>query len=114
MSHLSILPTVLRDADVLGATLSSLGLPWRHGGELIGFGGERQALTLQLQLKDGQTLGWTRQADGSLSLVGDLQRLSRNTVLQRLLGGITRAYAARVALQDASLALPTASIELRA
>jgi hypothetical protein len=113
MSHLSILPTVLRDADLLGATLSSLKLPWRHGGELVGFGGERLTVTLQVQLKDGQALGWTRQADGSLALVGDLQRLSRNTALQRLLGRITRAYAARAALQDASLALPTASIELR-
>lgn len=113
MSHLSILPTVLRDADVLADTLSSLNLPWRRGGELVGFGGERRAVTLQLQLKDGEGLGWTRQSDGSLAVVGDLQRLSRNTGLQRLLGRITRAYAARAALQDASLALPTASIELR-
>jgi hypothetical protein len=113
MSHLSILPTVLRDADVLADTLSSLNLPWSHGGELVGFGGEYQAVTLQLQVKDGQGLGWTRQADGSLALVGDLQRLSRSTALQSLLGRITRAYAARTALQEASLALPTASIELR-
>ena len=113
MSHLSILPTVLRDSEVLGATLSTLKLPWRHGGDLVGFGGERIAVTLQLQLRDGQGLGWIRQANGSLALVGDLQRLSRNTALQRLLGRITRAYAARAALHDASLALPTASIELR-
>ncbi|MDM7952188.1 MAG: DUF1257 domain-containing protein [Cyanobium sp. CZS 25K] len=113
MSHLSILPTVLRDADGLAATLASLDLPWRHGGELVGFGGERQAVTLQVQLKDGQCLGWARQDDGSLALVGDLQRISRSTALQRLLGRITRAYAARAALQDAGLALPTASIELR-
>ncbi len=113
MSHLSILPTVLRDAGLLGATLSTLKLPWRLGGELAGFGDERLPVTLQVQLKDGQSLGWTRQADGSLALVGDLQRLSRNTPLQRLLGQITRAYAARAALQEASLALPTASIELR-
>jgi hypothetical protein len=46
-------------------------------------------------------------------LVGDLQRISRNTGLQRLLGRITRAYAARAALQEASMAVPTASIELR-
>lgn len=113
MSHLSILPTVLRDAEVLAATLASLELPWRWGGELVGFAGERQAVTLQLQLRDGQGLGWAHQDDGSLALVGDLQRISRNTVLQRLLGRITRAYAARAALQEASMAVPTASIELR-
>lgn len=112
MSHLSILPTVLRDAEALAATLASLGLPG-GGGELVGFAGERQAVTLQLRLKDGQGLGWALQDDGSLALVGDLQRISRNTALQRLLGRITRAYAARAALQEARLAVPTASIELR-
>ncbi len=113
MSHLSILPTVLRDAEALAATLTSLQLPWRWGGDLGGFAGERLAVTLQLQLRDGQGLGWARQEDGSLALVGDLQRLSRNTALQRLLGRITRAYAARAALEEARLAVPTASIELR-
>ncbi|MBD2547998.1 DUF1257 domain-containing protein [Microcystis elabens FACHB-917] len=113
MSHLSILPTVLRDAEALAATLTSLDLPWRPGGELVGFGGERQAVTLQLQLRDGQGLGWARQDDGTLALVGDLQRISRNTALQRLLGRITRSYAARAALEEARLAVPTASIELR-
>ncbi|MCP9836815.1 DUF1257 domain-containing protein [Cyanobium sp. N.Huapi 1H5] len=113
MSHLSILPTVLRDAEALAATLASLELPWRWGGELVGFAGERQAVTLQLQLRDGQGLGWVQLNDGSLALVGDLQRISRNNGLQRLLGRITRAYAARAALQEASLVLPTASIELR-
>jgi hypothetical protein len=70
-------------------------------------------VALQVELADGQPLGWARQGDGSLALVGDLQRISRSTALQQLLGGITRAYAARMALQEASRALPTASIELR-
>ena len=113
MSHLSILPTVLRDADCLACTLAALELHWREGGELTGFGGERLAVALQVELADGQLLGWARQGDGSLALVGDLQRISRSTALQQLLGRITRAYAARRALQEASQALPTASIELR-
>jgi len=113
MSHLSILPTVLRDADCLAASLTALRLPWSSGGELRGFGDERQPVTLQLQLTEHLALGWARQADGSLALVGDLQRLSRHDGLQQLLGRITRAYAARSALQQARLSLPTASIELR-
>ncbi|WP_216903056.1 DUF1257 domain-containing protein [Synechococcus sp. CCY 9618] len=112
MSHLSILPTVLRDTECLAATLASLDLRWRRGGVLVGFGGEHQEVALQVELKDGQPLGWARQHDGSLALVGDLQRISRSTALQVLLGRITRAYAARLALQEASLVLPTASIEL--
>ena len=112
MSHLSILPTVLRDADLLGVTLSSLKLPWRHGGELVGFGGERLTVTLQVQLKDGQALGWTRQADGSLALVGDLQRLSRCRSLQLLLSQLTRGYAAHMALRAALSQFPGAELQL--
>ena len=37
MSHLSILPTVLRNADRLAASLESLGLQPLRGGELSGF-----------------------------------------------------------------------------
>ncbi len=114
MSHLSILPTVLQDADGLAATLEALGLCWSRGGTLAGFAGDHQPVELQVQLRDGQPLGWARQPDGSLALVGDLQRISRTASLQVLLGRITRAYAARLALQEAARTLPAASIELRA
>ena len=59
-------------------------------------------------------IGWQRQANGSLALVCDLQRLSRAQRLERLLGEITRSYAARQALEEAARSLPTASIELSA
>ncbi len=114
MSHLSILPTVLQDADGLAATLEALGLRWSRGGTLAGFAGDHQPVELQVQLRDGQPLGWARQPDGCLALVGDLQRISRTASLQVLLGRITRAYAARLALQEAARTLPAASIELRA
>ena len=111
MSHLSILPTVLRDTDILRQALDSLGLSSESGGELVGFAGESQLVAMSVQLEGGQKLGWQRSADGSLSLVGDLQQLSRSLTLQTLLGQITRAYAARQALQAASLGLPTAMVE---
>jgi len=111
MSHLSILPTVLRDIDILHQALGSLGLPSEAGGELLGFAGERQQVAISVQLEGGQKLGWQRAADGSLCLVGDLQQLSRSHTLQSLLGMITRAYAARQALQEASMRLPTALLE---
>jgi len=114
MSHLSILPTVLRDADRLAASLASLGLSARMGGCLEGFGQQRQTVELQVQLADGLQIGWQRQADGSLALVCDLQRLSRQQRLPQLLGRITRAYAARQALAAAAAALPTAQIEFSA
>jgi hypothetical protein len=112
MSHLSILPTVLRDADCLAATLRALGLDPRRGGELHGFNGAAEAVALSVALPEGQRIGWRRERDGSLALVGDLQRLSRSRDLQALLGRITRDYAARAALQEAGAALPEAIVQL--
>ena len=114
MSHLSILPTVLRDADRLAATLEALGFTPRFGGSLESFGRQRQSVELRVKLADGLQIGWQRQSDGSLGLVCDLQRLSRSRQLSRLLGSITRAYAARQALDAAAALLPTAQIELSA
>ncbi|QVL54214.1 MAG: DUF1257 domain-containing protein [Cyanobium sp. M30B3] len=112
MSHLSILPTVLHDADVLAASLEALGLRPRWGGHLEGFAGERQPVLLQVRCGSGHCLGWRRQADGSLALVGDLQRLSSSQNLQQLLARITRRYAASRALADAQRHLPGAQVSL--
>lgn len=112
MSHLSILPTVLRDADLLAASLEALGHQPRKGGDLKGFAGEHQAVLLQVRLPEGLSIGWSRQPDGSLALVGDLQRLSRSRSLQRLLGEITRHYAAQQALRAAGEAFPSGSVQL--
>lgn len=113
MSHLSILPTVLRDADHLVASLESLNLHPIRGGSLHGFQ-ESRPVDVRVELADGQSLGWSRQSDGSLALVGDLQRLSRSGPLQRLLGRITRAYAARLALAEAAERFPGAVVSVRA
>lgn len=92
---------MLRDADALAASLAALGLEPRWGGVLEGFAGEREAVLLQVACGSGQQLGWRRQPDGSLALVGDLQRLSRSHRLQALLARITRRYAATTALAAA-------------
>ncbi|MEO1003680.1 MAG: DUF1257 domain-containing protein [Cyanobacteria bacterium J06638_7] len=102
MSHLSILPTVLRDADLLASSLQAIGLQPRWQGQLEGFAAERRSVELQVTLAGGESLGWARQQDGSLALVADLQRLSRSTRLQALLAVITRRYAAQKALLDAA------------
>ena len=112
MSHLSILPTVLRDEIVLTRALQDLGLTVQQGGTLKGFAQDREPVTLQVDVAEGAPLGWARQPDGTLALVGDLQRLGRSRSLQQLLGRITRRYAARLALQQAAEQLPGATIEL--
>lgn len=112
MSHLSILPTVLRDTATLAASLEALGLEPRRGGRLDGFAGEGQPVELQVTLADGLTLGWQRCRDGSLALVADLQRLSRSRDLEAFLSRLTRAYAAREALAAASLHLSAADVRI--
>ena len=114
MSHLTILPTVLRDADRLTTVLTTLGLQPQRGGSLEAFPGDTSAVLLQVRLADGQAFGWQRQSDGSLALVCDLQRLSRSRTLAPLIGRITRAYAAHQAIESAALHLPGAAIELSA
>ena len=104
MSHLSILPTVLRDETLLAAALEELQLPVVRGGVLRGFADESEAVVLQTQLAGGLRIGWRRQADGSLALVGDLQRLGRSTSPQQLIGRITRCYATLHALRSAAQA----------
>ena len=98
MSHLSILPTVLRDAACLEASLESLGLQPQRGGELQGFGPDAQRVEVWVRLTGDLCLGWQRQGDGQLALVADLQRLSAALPVQTLLSQLTRTYAARSAL----------------
>jgi hypothetical protein len=112
MSHLSILPTVLRDADLLEGCLRSMGFsPERHA-HLQEFGGERRPVLLKLQLDRTMALGWCRHEDGSLALVGDLQRLSRCRSLEPLLARLTREYAARDALREAQRHLSGALVRV--
>jgi hypothetical protein len=102
MSHLSILPTVFRDADTLMRSLQSLGFQPVSGGWVGGFAKERQAVAVSVELADGQRLGCQHQADGRLALVADLQQVSRSNTLRLLLGRLTRAYAAFDALRQAA------------
>jgi hypothetical protein len=145
MSHLSILPTLLRDVDLLAEALTDLGQVVHRGGAVEGFAGERVPVLVRLDLAGGSllgslspspnqtksqaqskravrppngslgasfSLGWARQLDGTLALVGDLQRLSRCRSLQLLLSQLTRGYAAHMALRAALSQFPGAELQL--
>jgi len=112
MSHLSILPTVLRDADLLETCLRSMGHSPQRDAHLQDFGGDRRAVLVKLQLDPHTSLGWCRDGDGSLALVGDLQRLSRARSLEALLARLTREYAARDALRQARCHLGDALVHV--
>ena len=121
MSHLSILPTRLRDVDLLAEALTDLGQEVHRGGAVEGFAGERVPVLLRLDLAPGPllatqgkpiarktpqsssfSLGWARQLDGSLALVGDLGRIAAAGPLQELLSQLSRRYALLQALRDAA------------
>ena len=121
MSHLSILPTLLRDVDLLAEALTDLGQQVHRGGAVEGFAGERVPVLLRLDLAPGPllatqgkpiarktpqsssfSLGWARQLDGSLALVGDLGRIAAAGPLQELLSQLSRRYALLQALRDAA------------
>lgn len=114
MSHLTILPTILKDQDCLALTLEALGYQPLQGGQLESFAGQGEPVNVAITLPDGQQIGWSIQPDGCLALVGDLQRISRSRPLQHLLGRITRAYAARMALREAAIDLPNGMIHISA
>ena len=121
MSHLSILPTRLRDVDLLAEALTDLGQQVHRGGAVEGFAGEWVPVLLRLDLAPGPllatqgkpiarktpqsssfSLGWARQLDGSLALVGDLGRIAAAGPLQELLSQLSRRYALLQALRDAA------------
>ena len=112
MSHFTTLPTVLRDVDLLVSALESLQLEPQREGILLGFAGEEQPVAVHIQRGDGLRLGWRWDADGCLALVGDLSRLGCCGELTTLLGAITRAYAARLALREAAIHLPGAVLDV--
>jgi hypothetical protein len=92
--------------------LEDLALPVERGGFLAGFADQREPVTLRVQLPEGTWLGWRREANGQLAMVGDLQRLGRSHSLQQLIGEITSRYAAHQALRALTTDLPMATAEL--
>lgn len=112
MSHLSLLPTVMREVDLLVTALESLALHPVRGGVVCGFGGELHPVHVRIELKDGLSMGWRWEPDGTLALVADLQSLTGASDLPRLLASITQSYAAHLALREASTHLKGAVVEL--
>jgi hypothetical protein len=112
MSHLTILPTVLRDLDLMVSALEALHLAPERNGTVLGFAGEREPVDIHVQLPKGPSLGWRQQADGTLELVADLQKLAQCTAVPQLLTQITRTYATHHALREASTSLSGATIDV--
>ena len=99
MSHLSILPTAYTRADLLEAALHHEGFDVVKSAVLAPFNGMSHPVDLLATLPDGApSLGWALGSDGVITMVGDLQRLARDQVLEARRQRVARRYALRAAL----------------
>ena len=101
MSHLTILPTVITDLELLEETLLAENYLVQRPGLIKAFGQDIYPAELVATDSSGLQMGWRWDADGSLALMLDLGQ-TRNSVGHKThLKTILRAYALRSALRSA-------------
>jgi len=81
MSHLS---TVLRDEELLKASLCDLGTTPLDRTVVEGFEGQATQVRVAAELEDGLRISWRCDESGHLEVVADLQRLSIYGGLERI------------------------------
>jgi|TARA_B100001093_G_C26859615_1_gene1029252 hypothetical protein len=100
MSHLSILPTVITDLELLEETLLSEQYQVQRPGLIKAFGQDIHPAELVATDLSGLQMGWRRNGDGSLSLMVDLGQTKDSAGYQVRLQKILRNYALRSALRS--------------
>ena len=110
MSHLTILPTVIRDLELLEETLLAEHYLVQRPGLIKAFGQDIYAAELVATDRSGLQMGWRWDADGSLALMLDLGQTNDAAGHQTHLKTILRAYALRSALRSADGATFTPSL----
>jgi len=100
MSHLSILPTVFTRLDLLEAALLDEGFQVSRQSELTVFDGAQCPVDLLAERPEHRPLGWRSSGSGSISMVGDLQRISLQPGLASRLQKVTRRYALLNAMEQ--------------
>ena len=101
MSHLSILPTLVNDLELLATALRAEGFSVELEGQLCSFE-TRLSVALSAKHPTGLSLGWTwNQHHDALDVVIDLGKPSRSVSVKRSLSRVLRRYALQKALRDA-------------
>lgn len=117
MSHLSILPTLVNDLDLLASALRAEGFVVAIDGQLCSFGTQHN-VALAATHSMGIALGWSWNCNhDSLNVVVDLGRPSQTLSVERALSRVLRRYALQKALSDAcqqNLAVAGVDIQLPA
>ena len=101
MSHLTILPTVIKDLELLEETLLAEHYLVQRPGLIKAFGQDVYPAELVATDSSGLQMGWRRDADGSLALMLDLGQTRDSAGHETRLKTILRAYALRSALRSA-------------
>ena len=101
MSHLTILPTVITDLELLEETLLAEHYLVQRPGLIKAFGQNIYPAELVATDSSGLQMGWRWDADGSLALMLDLGQTRNSAGHKTHLKTILRAYALRSALRSA-------------
>lgn len=101
MSHLTILPTVITDLELLEETLLAEHYFVQRPGLIKAFGQDIYPAELVATDSSGLQMGWRWDADGSLALMLDLGQTKNSAGHKTHLKTILRAYALRSALRAA-------------
>ena len=101
MSHLTILPTVITDLELLEETLLAEHYLVQRPGLIKAFGQDVFPAELVATDSSGLQMGWRWDADGSLALMLDLGQTRNSAGHKTHLKTILRAYALRSALRSA-------------
>jgi hypothetical protein len=101
MSHLTILPTVIKDLELLEETLLAEHYLVQRPGLIKAFGQDIYPAELVATDSSGLQMGWRWEADGSLALMLDLGQTKDSVGHKTHLNTILRAYALRSALRSA-------------
>ena len=100
MSHLTILPTVITDLELLEETLLGEHYIVQRPGLIKAFGQDIYPAELVATDSSGLQMGWRWDADGSLALMLDLGQTRNSAGHKTHLKTILRAYALRSALRS--------------
>ena len=101
MSHLTILPTVITDLELLEEALLAENYLVQRPGLIKAFGQDIYPAELVATDSSGLQMGWRWDADGSLALMLDLGQTRNSAGHKTHLKTILRAYALRSALRSA-------------
>ena len=103
MSHLSILPTLVTDLELLELSLQAEGFRVKRDGLVSSFD-RHQSVDLAAQRASGEQLGWRRTDEQhQFELVADLSAPEGSGRTESALRRVLRRYALNTALREASL-----------